>query len=88
MLSRLRKIEELTIKITEEMPITIDIKTDYLYNKGIEQGMTIKDYENKYNFVVSLFQNSDFSDERIAFIASVDIAFVEKIKIELKHKKG
>ena len=92
MLSRLRKIEELTIKITEEMPITIDIKTDYLYNKGIEKGfekgMTKKDYENKYNFVVSLFQNSDFSDERIAFIASVDIAFVEKVKLEFENKKG
>jgi hypothetical protein len=92
MLSRLRKIEELTIKITEEMPITIGIETDYLYNKGIEKGiekgMTKKDYENKYNFVMSLFQNSDFSIEKIALIASVDVAFVEKIKLELQHKKG
>ena len=70
------------------MPIVIDIETDYLYNKGIEKGMTKKDHENKYNFVMSLFQNSDFSVEKIALIASVDIAFVEKIKLELKHRKG
>ena len=38
-LSRLRKIENLTIKITEEMPITYDIETDYLYKKGIEKGI-------------------------------------------------
>ncbi len=31
MLSRLRKIEGLTIKIVEEMPIHIDIETDTLY---------------------------------------------------------
>ena len=86
------------------MPIIIDIETDYLYKKGFEKGFKIgfekgfkigfekettkKDYENKYNFVMSLFQNSDFSDEKIALIASVDIAFVEKIKLELKHRKG
>ena len=38
-LSRLRKIEDLTIKITEEMPITYDIETDYLYKRGIEKGI-------------------------------------------------
>ncbi len=37
--ARLRKIEGLTIKITEEMPITYDIETDYLYKRGIEQGI-------------------------------------------------
>ena len=37
-LSRLRKIEDLTIKITEEMPITYNVETDYLYKKGIEKG--------------------------------------------------
>lgn len=91
MLSRLRKIEALTIKIAEEMPITIDIETDYLYNKGIEKGiekgMSKKDYENKHDFVISLFQNSDFSDEKIALIAGVNAAFVERIKIELNQKR-
>jgi predicted transposase YdaD len=38
-LSRLRKIENLTIKITEEMPITYNIETDYLYLRGTEKGI-------------------------------------------------
>jgi predicted transposase YdaD len=37
-LARLRKIEDLTVKITEEMPIVYDIQTDYLFLKGIEEG--------------------------------------------------
>jgi hypothetical protein len=38
-LSRLRKFESETIKIINEMPITYDIKTDYLFKQGIEQGI-------------------------------------------------
>jgi len=37
-LSRLRKLEVLTNKIVNDMPITYDIKTDGLYLQGIEQG--------------------------------------------------
>ncbi|MGB1242694.1 MAG: hypothetical protein ACPG49_09240 [Chitinophagales bacterium] len=36
-LSRLRKLEQLTIKISNAMPITIDIEKDYLYQLGIQQ---------------------------------------------------
>ncbi|MDZ4678960.1 MAG: hypothetical protein SGI94_00875, partial [Saprospiraceae bacterium] len=38
-LSRLRKLGELTIKITTEMPINYDVETDFLYLQGIEKGM-------------------------------------------------
>jgi len=37
-LSRLRKLEEITIKASNDMPITYDIQTDYLYKKGKEEG--------------------------------------------------
>jgi hypothetical protein len=95
-LSRLRKIEDLTIKISEEMPITYDIKTDYLYLRGIEQGleqgieqgleqgleqgMSQKDYENKFNFVKSLLDNTDFNDEKIAVLVGVSINFITDVK--------
>jgi hypothetical protein len=39
MLSRLRKIEALTIKIAEEMPIQFDFETDTLYLRGTEKGI-------------------------------------------------
>ncbi|MEZ4985349.1 MAG: hypothetical protein R2795_09990 [Saprospiraceae bacterium] len=34
-LSRLRKLEAETVKNVSDMPITIDIKQDYLYNQGL-----------------------------------------------------
>ena len=33
-ISRIRNLEQLTIKISKEMPLLIDIKKDYLYNLG------------------------------------------------------
>ncbi len=36
-LARLRKLEELSIKITTEMPITYDIESDYLYKLGMQK---------------------------------------------------
>jgi hypothetical protein len=77
-------IEDLTIKISEEMPITYDIKTDYLYLRGIEQGleqgMSQKDYENKFNFVKSLLANTDFNDEKLAVLVGVSINFIADVK--------
>ena len=34
-------MENLTIKITQHMPITYEIETDYLYNKGIEKKIDV-----------------------------------------------
>jgi len=40
-LSRLRKLGELTIKITTEMPVNLnyDVESDFLYLQGIEKGI-------------------------------------------------
>lgn len=82
MLSRLRKIEELTIKISEEMPIHIEIEKDALYlrgnEKGIEQGSVRKDYI----FVSNLLFDTDFDDAKIARLADVTLDFVQKVKEE------
>ena len=86
-LSRLRKIDSLTIKITEEMPITYDINTDFLYNRGIEKGIEKERHDRNFEFVKNLLQDGDFSDERIASLAGVDIAFVHEVKKVLAHKK-
>jgi hypothetical protein len=78
MLSRLRKIEALAIKITEEMPIHYDIETDALYLRGTEKGEAKKDYI----FVTSLLVNTDFDDAKIALVADVTLAFVQTVKDE------
>ncbi len=98
MLSRLRKIESLTIKITEDMPIHYDIETDSLYLKGtqigreqgIEQGIEQGKKEQAYLFVRNLILNSDvvhYSDEQIARLADVTIEFVQQVRLELAQKK-
>jgi len=40
-ISRMRNLEELTIKISKAMPITIDIEKDYLYKLGLKKGEEI-----------------------------------------------
>ncbi len=79
-LSRLRKIEDLTIKITEEMPITYDIETDYLYLKGIEKGIE----KDKAEVVKNMILQTDFDDAKIASIVIVSIPFVQNIRKKMK----
>ena len=86
MLSRLRKIEALAIKITEEMPIHYDIEKDALYlrgtEKGFERGREQESVKKDYVFVTNLLLNSDFDDAKIAMIADVTLAFVQTVKDE------
>jgi predicted transposase YdaD len=90
MLSRLRKIEALTIKITEEMPIHYDIETDALYLRGTEKGKEEGKEEGReegkeiqaYISVTSLLLDTDFDDEKIARLVKVPLAFVQKVKDE------
>jgi hypothetical protein len=94
MLSRLRKIEALTIKITEEMPIHYDIETDALYlrgtekgieqgfGKGIERGREQEAMKKNYLFVTDLLLDTDFDDERIARLVKVPLSFVQQVKEE------
>ena len=69
------------------MPITYDINTDFLYNRGIEKGIEKERHDRNFEFVKNLLQDGDFSDERIASLAGVDIAFVHEVKKVLAHKK-
>ncbi len=84
-LSRLRKIEDLTIKITEEMPITYDIENDYLYKKGREETIEKKNY----SFVVSLCEDKEilYTNQKIASLVGVSVEYVEKIRKGLAKQK-
>jgi hypothetical protein len=78
MLSRLRKIEALTIKITEEMPIHYDIETDALYLRGTEKGIEVHTYMS----VMNLLADTDFDDAKIARIVKTTLDFVQKVRNE------
>jgi predicted transposase YdaD len=86
MLSRLRKIEALAIKITEEMPIHYDIETDALYlrgtEKGKEEGIEKGAAKKDYIFVTNLLSDTGFDDAKIARLANVTLAFVQTVKDE------
>ena len=102
MLSRLRKIESLTIKITEEMPIHYDYESDTLYRKGtekghkegleegIEKGRAEEAAKKDYTFVRNTLLNRaivPLTDEQIALIASVTVEFVQQVKSDLAKEK-
>ena len=90
MLSRLRKIEDLTIKTVEEMPIHFDMETDVFYLRGTQKGIEKGKLEGKleeaakkdYIFVYNLLGDTDFDDEKIARLAKVSLAFVQQVKDE------
>jgi hypothetical protein len=87
MLSRLRKIEALTIKIAEEMPIHFDYETDTLYLKGTEKGAAKEAAKKDRIFATYLVLNTAHSDEQIAsIVGGLSIEYVKNLRLELKSK--
>lgn len=85
-LSRLRRIEDITIKICDDMSLHIDIEKDTLYKKGMEKGIEkMKDEleAQKKLFVINLINNFQLDDTSIAATAGVTSGFVRKIRKEL-----
>lgn len=54
---RLRKLEELTTKIVDEMPIEYDIETDWLYNQRIQKGEKTGEKRGEIRGAKSAFAN-------------------------------
>ena len=92
-LSNLRNLQELTIKITEAMSITYNIEKDIRYQQGIERGIERgieKGFEKgseqeKTGFVQRLLLETEFTMDKIASLAKVSVAFVKKVKKELER---
>jgi hypothetical protein len=58
----------------DTMPITYDLKRDIRYKQGKLEGKL----EEKQMFVVSLLQEETINQDKIANLANVSLAFVEK----------
>ncbi len=92
-LSRLRKFEDLTIKITKEMPITYDIRTDYLFNEGLKEGVQEglqKGLEKELLLKKQAVRNMLARAMEISLIAAIleiSVAEVETIRVELEKDK-
>ena len=70
-------------EIMESILKYINIEDDTLFQRGIEQGMTQKEFEKNYTFVKSLLQNTNFDKTKIAKLAAVPVAFVENVAKEI-----
>lgn len=92
MLSRLRKIEGLTVKITQEMPITYNIETDFLYEKGIEKEKLRKDTLMVEKFLLESRLNitriAEFVEVTEAFVLSIQERLIQEGIIKRKIRKG
>ncbi len=87
-LARLRKVQKETLKILETMPITIDIETDELYLKGVEQGIEMANtkYEKYLEGSISKLRNRNLSIQDIADVLSISVEKVKNILKELEIK--
>ena len=86
MLSRLRKMESLTIKITEDIPIHYDIETDSLYLKGTEKGIEKGIEKERNKNVLSLWQNG-IEPLMISNLLNLPIEKIETIIDEFQKEK-
>ncbi|MFN8346592.1 MAG: hypothetical protein U0X91_16430 [Spirosomataceae bacterium] len=94
-LSGIRNLDETTLKILEDMPITnISLEDFYTYRKGmekgiekgIEKGMKKGIEKNQKGVVINMLRSQLLTIEQIADLAGVDQAYVLKIQTELLPK--
>ena len=78
-LSRLRKLETITRKKVEAMPITYDITTDGLYQQGIEQGIEQGTEQKTYRAISKAIEQRILTFEQIAEMLEVSIDTVLQI---------
>ncbi len=98
-LSRLRKLQDITIKTINTMPITYDIQKDELFLKGIEQGLEqgieqgleqgmAKGMEKeKVNLIKNLLALGSLTINQIALVTETTEEFVLAIQEELQSKE-
>lgn len=68
------------------MPITFDLESDILYRQGETKG-EIKGIEKaRLETAKNLIENTDFSDEKIAFLASLKVETVKNMRAELMRQ--
>lgn len=91
LLSRLRKLEDTTIKILSTMPITYDITTDYLYKqgeiKGIKEGIQKERQrfqKEKIKGIQLLLKIGQLTNNQIAEAMNVSVDFVQKVKEQME----
>jgi len=79
-LSRLRKLDTDTERRVENMPITYDVETDYLYNKGIKKGIERGIEQTNEKAVLFALRASSVSDQEISEQLEVSLEFIQQVR--------
>jgi predicted transposase YdaD len=91
-LSKLRNLQQLTVKTINAMPIVYDLKSDVRFKQGkeegIEEGIEKGIEKNKIETIQKILATKKFTDEQIADLLEVSISFVRKIKKELSKGRN
>ena len=82
-LSKLRNLQDETIKNIEAMPIHFDIETDVIYKRGKLKGIEIGKEKNLEKNISKIIVKTDWSDEKIAKTLDVPIKLVKKIRLKV-----
>ncbi len=85
-LSRLRKLEEVTINASIDMPITYDIQTDYLYNKGKEVGKLEGKQEEQLIIARNILKSKPFQQGVITYKDIAESCNLSEEKIKALHQ--
>ncbi|MBO0938650.1 hypothetical protein J2I47_19015 [Fibrella sp. HMF5335] len=84
-LSNLRNLQELTIKISEKMALVYDLETDIRFKQGIERGIEQGRGEEKDLLIKNLLHKGLLNDEQIAEVAEVSVEHVQAIARQLAN---
>lgn len=82
--SQLRKLQTEILNQTNIMALEIDIRKDPVFAQGKLEGKMEGKTENSRLFVTNLIRNTDFDDDKIAFLAGVTPEFVRGVRKTLK----
>ena len=83
-ISKLRELQNETVKQIEAMPIIYDLKTDIRYLQGVEAGIK----ESQKSAVTRALMAGKLSLKEIADFLGVTIDFVKEIQSELKKQEN
>jgi predicted transposase YdaD len=83
-LARLRNLVKETQKQVTDMGLLYDITKDYLYQEGLEKGLTKGREESKREFITRLLAKQKLTIEEIADAAGTTVEHVEAVAKELK----
>lgn len=88
-LSGIRNLDETTLKLLEDMPITdISLEDFYSYRKGMEKGMekgVQKGMQQKQRGIITkMLQSNLLTIEQIADIVGVEVSVVVEIQSAIK----